>query len=184
MFEHRREALLPRPLFIWRIFKFGALSFGLAAVSLLIGIFGYRNFEGMSWIDAFVNAAMILGGMGPVNPLKSPSGKLFAGLSALGLGLLVSTAAESQLLAFQVVLILAFLPTFLLSGFIFPIQNMPKPIQLVTYVVPARYFLVALRGIVLKGVGLATVWPSLAALGIFSVVVLGLASVRLARERG
>lgn len=105
-------------------------------------------------------------------------------LGALGLGLLVSTAAESQLVAFQVVLILAFLPTFLLSGFIFPIQNMPKPIQMVTYIVPARYFLVALRGIVLKGVGLATVWPSLAALGIFSVVVLGLASVRLARERG
>ena len=82
------------------------------------------------------------------------------------------------------VLILAFLPTFLLSGFIFPIQNMPKPIQLVTYVVPARYFLVALRGIVLKGVGLATVWRSLAALAIYVVVVLGLASARLARERG
>ena len=61
-------------------------------------------------------------------------------------------------------LILAFLPTFLLSGFIFPIQNMPRPIQVVTYVVPARYFLVALRGIVLKGVGLATIWGHLAAL--------------------
>ncbi len=105
-------------------------------------------------------------------------------LGALGTGLLVSTAAESQLVAFQVVLILAFLPTFLLSGFIFPIQNMPRPIQLVTYIVPARYFLVALRGIVLKGVGLATVWRPLAALGIYFVAVLGLASARLARERG
>ena len=81
-------------------------------------------------------------------------------------------------------LILAFLPTFLLSGFIFPIQNMPQPIQVVTYVVPARYFLVALRGIVLKGVGLATVWRQLVALVVYAVVVLGLASVRLARERG
>ena len=81
-------------------------------------------------------------------------------------------------------LILAFLPTFLLSGFIFPIQNMPKPIQMVTYLVPARYFLVALRGIVLKGVGLATVWQSVASLGIYFVVILGLASARLARERG
>ena len=53
-----------------------------------------------------------------------------------------------------------------------------------TYIVPARYFLVALRGIVLKGVGLATVWRSVAALGIYAVAVLGLASVRLARERG
>ncbi len=89
MFEHRREALLPRPLFLWRIFKFGAVSFGLAAVSLLIGIFGYRNFEGMSWIDAFVNAAMILGGMGPVGELRTQAGKLFAGLYALYCGLIV-----------------------------------------------------------------------------------------------
>jgi ABC-2 type transport system permease protein len=105
-------------------------------------------------------------------------------LGALGTGLLVSTIADSQLVAFQVTLILAFLPTFLLSGFIFPIQNMPRPIQIVTYIVPARYFLVALRGIVLKGVGLATVWGHLAALVGYAMVVLGLASVRLARERG
>jgi ABC-2 type transport system permease protein len=105
-------------------------------------------------------------------------------LGALGTGLLVSTIADSQLVAFQVALILAFLPTFLLSGFIFPIQNMPLPIQVVTYLVPARYFLVVLRGIVLKGVGLATVWSNFVALAIYVVVVMGLASVRLARERG
>jgi drug efflux transport system permease protein len=105
-------------------------------------------------------------------------------VGALGTGLLVSTIAESQLVAFQVVLILAFLPTFLLSGFIFPIANMPKPLQVVTYGVPARYFLVVLRGIVLKGVGLGTVWWDVSALAVYSVVVLGLASARLARERG
>ncbi len=105
-------------------------------------------------------------------------------LGALGTGLLVSTVAESQLVAFQIALILAFLPTFLLSGFIFPIQNMPRPIQIVTTIVPARYFLVALRGIVLKGVGFATIWVQLAALTAYAVVVLGLASVRLSRERG
>jgi ABC-2 type transport system permease protein len=105
-------------------------------------------------------------------------------LGALGTGLLVSTVADSQLVAFQMALILAFLPTFLLSGFIFPIQNMPRPIQIVTYVVPARYFLVALRGIVLKGVGLSTVGVHVAALGIYATAVLGLSSVRLARERG
>lgn len=81
-------------------------------------------------------------------------------------------------------LILAFLPTFLLSGFIFPIQNMPTPIQVITHVVPARYFLVVLRGIVLKGVGLAPLWGQLAALAAYTLAVLGLASVRLARERG
>ncbi len=105
-------------------------------------------------------------------------------LGALGTGLLVSTVSESQLVAFQIVLILAFLPTFLLSGFIFPIQNMPAAVQLVTYAVPARYFLVVLRGIVLKGVGLLTVWRDVAALTIYVVAVLGLASARLARERG
>lgn len=105
-------------------------------------------------------------------------------LGALGTGLLVSTVADSQLFAFQATLILAFLPTFLLSGFIFPIDNMPRPIQIVTYAVPARYFLVALRGIVLKGVGLAAVGVHLAALMAYASVVLGLASVRLARERG
>ncbi len=105
-------------------------------------------------------------------------------LGALGTGLLVSTVAESQLIAFQIALILAFLPTFLLSGFIFPIQNMPKPIQVVTYIVPARYVLVALRGIVLKGVGLATVWTQVVALTVYALVVLALASARLSRERG
>lgn len=89
MFERRRDSLLPRPLFIRRIFKYGAVSFGLAAVSLLIGIFGYRQLEDMSWLDAFVNAAMILGGMGPVGELHTRAGKLFAGCYALYCGLIV-----------------------------------------------------------------------------------------------
>jgi ABC-2 type transport system permease protein len=105
-------------------------------------------------------------------------------LCALGTGLFVSTIADSQLVAFQVVLILAFLPTFLLSGFVFPIANMPRPIQLVTYLTPARYFLVALRGVVLKGVSLVTVWHQVAAMSVYALIVLGLASVRLSRERG
>ncbi len=89
MFEHLREPLLPRPLFLWRIFKYGLASFGLAAASLLIGICGYRQLEGMSWLDAFVNAAMILGGMGPVGELHTRAGKLFAGCYALYCGLIV-----------------------------------------------------------------------------------------------
>ena len=81
--------MLPRHLFIRRVFKYGAISFGLAAVSLLIGILGYRQLEGMSWIDAYVNAAMILGGMGPVGELHTRAGKLFAGTYALYCGLIV-----------------------------------------------------------------------------------------------
>jgi len=70
----------------------------------------------------------------------------------------------------------------MLSGFIFPISSMPAFLQVVTYGVPARYFLVALRGIVLKGVGPAVFWQDLVALAVFAVVILGLASVRVRRQ--
>jgi ABC-2 type transport system permease protein len=103
-------------------------------------------------------------------------------VGALGTGLFVSTMTDSQEMAFQVASLVAMLPTLILSGFIFPISSMPVPLQIVSYGVPARHFLVALRGIVLKGVGLADVWPSLAALAVFGVVVLGLSAVRLARR--
>ena len=73
----------------------------------------------------------------------------------------------------------SFLPTMMLSGFVFPIASMPEAIRAFTYVVPARYFLVALRAILLKGVGLSAYWQSLAALVIFDAVMLTAASRRL-----
>jgi ABC-2 type transport system permease protein len=120
-------------------------------------------------------------------PVRGPWPVLLLALSlflvgALGMGLFISTIADTQQVAFQVALLASFLPTMLLSGFVFPIASMPRPLQLITYIVPARYFLVALRSVVLKGVGLETVAGSIVALAIFAVVVLGLASVRLRRE--
>jgi len=103
-------------------------------------------------------------------------------VGALGLGLLISSIAETQQVAFQVALLVSFLPTLMLSGFVFPIASMPRALQLITYAVPARYFLVALRAIVLKGAGLGVYWVDLVALSVFAVVVLGLASVRLQRQ--
>ena len=103
-------------------------------------------------------------------------------VGALGLGILISSIAESQQVAFQVALLSSFLPTLMLSGFIFPIASMPAFLQGVTYAVPARYFLTALRGIVLKGVGWSTVWPQLLALSVFAAIVLTLAAVRLRRQ--
>ena len=103
-------------------------------------------------------------------------------VGALGLGLLISSVAETQQVAFQLALLSSFLPTLMLSGFIFPIAAMPPFLQAVTYVVPARYFLIALRGIVLKGIGLPVIWPQIVALAIYATVVLGLASVRLRRQ--
>jgi len=102
---------------------------------------------------------------------------------ALGFGLLISTIADTQALAFQAGLITSMLPALLLSGFIFQIRIMPEWLQVVTYAVPARYFLVILRGIILKGEGLLTYWDDVLALVIFGAAVVTLASVRLARRK-
>jgi ABC-2 type transport system permease protein len=103
-------------------------------------------------------------------------------VGALGTGLLVSTVSDTQQVAFQAGALIAFLPTLILSGFIFPISSMPIVLRYITYVVPARHFLVALRGVVLKGLGLVDVWPSVLALVIYAVFTLALSSVRLARR--
>lgn len=87
MFEHRRQPLLSKSAFLRRLARFAAAATLLVAFSWMIGILGYRVFEGMSWIDAILNSAMILGGMGPVNPIHSDAGKLFASFYALFAGI-------------------------------------------------------------------------------------------------
>jgi len=104
-------------------------------------------------------------------------------VGALATGLLVSTISDTQQVAFQIALLVSLLPTLMLSGFIFPIASMPRALQIVTHIVPARYFLQALRGIVLKGSEASQLISEFAALGIYAAAALTLASVRLARER-
>ncbi len=101
---------------------------------------------------------------------------------ALGFGLLISTIAVNQTFAFQAGLLTSLLPALLLSGFVFQIRIMPVWLQAITYLVPARYFLVVLRGIILKGEGLATYWDDVAALVVYGLVVVSLASLRLVRR--
>jgi ABC-2 type transport system permease protein len=103
-------------------------------------------------------------------------------IGAQAQGLVISSVAPTQQVAFQLALLSSFLPTVLLSGFIFPISSMPQVVQVITHVIPARYFLVALRAIVLKGAEASAFWQDLVALGIFAAVMLTLASVRLGRE--
>jgi ABC-2 type transport system permease protein len=103
-------------------------------------------------------------------------------VGALGLGLLVSSVADSQAMAFQLGAATSMLPSILLSGFIFPIRAMPAAVRALTYAVPARYFLVVLRGVILKGAGLAPYLADLAFLLIYALVVLGLAFARLTRK--
>jgi hypothetical protein len=92
MFEHRSQQLLPRRAFLYRLGRFALAALLLVMVSWAIGILGYRASEGMSWIDATLNAAMILGGMGPVDTLHTDSGKLFASVYALFSGIVFLVA--------------------------------------------------------------------------------------------
>ena len=103
-------------------------------------------------------------------------------LCTLGLGLLVSTLSRTQQQAMMLAAFVFMLPQIYLSGFIFPIQNMPRAFQLITYVVPLRYFVVILRGVFLKGVGLATLWPQVVALLGLGVLILFLARLRFRRQ--
>lgn len=93
MFEHRTQPVLPRAQFFLRLARTGSIALGLIGVSLLIGMIGYHALEQLGWLDAFLNASMLLGGMGPVDPPKTSGGKLFAGLYALYCGLVVILVA-------------------------------------------------------------------------------------------
>ena len=87
MFEHRSKPLLPRKVYYRHVARNIFIGLIVIIVSLGIGMAGYHHFEKMSWLDAFVNAAMILSGMGPVGTLQTEAGKLFAGCYALYSGL-------------------------------------------------------------------------------------------------
>ena len=105
-------------------------------------------------------------------------------LCTLGLGLFISTLAQTQQQAMMLTAFVFILPQMLLSGFAFPIQNMPEIFQLVTFLVPLRYYLVILRGVFLKGVGFAVLWPEAVTLSGMGVVILLLARVRFRRRLG
>ena len=95
-------------------------------------------------------------------------------MTSIGIGLIISTLSETQQQAMMSTFFF-YLPAVLLSGFMFPIANMPEVVQAVTYLNPLRYFLVIIRGIFLKGVGVAILWPQIMALLILGILVLTLA---------
>jgi hypothetical protein len=92
LYESSHEPLLSRPAFLFRLLKNAAAASGLVAFSWGLGILGYRHFEGMAWVDATLNSAMLLGGMGPVGELRTTGGKLFASFYALYCGLVLIVA--------------------------------------------------------------------------------------------
>jgi ABC-2 type transport system permease protein len=134
------------------------LVIGLAdvALSALLGVYLFGvPFQGSVWLLAGLSFQFLAG--------------------SLGLGLFISAATRSQVVATQVSMLVTFLPSFLLSGFMFAISVMPKPLQLITLLVPARYFLVVTRGIFLKGVGPDVLAVQAAMMILFATLGLALA---------
>jgi len=145
----------------------GELIFGKFAPYFVIGMFDLliAVLMGRFLFDVPLRGNVIL--------LFALSGIFLTG--SLALGIYISVVAKNQLLASQMAILTSFLPTFLLSGFTYEIFNMPKFVQAITYLIPARYFIIILRGIYLKKVGMETLWPQAACLLIFVFVSVTLA---------
>lgn len=101
---------------------------------------------------------------------------------SMALGLMLSAVLKSQQVALQTALLASMLPSLLLSGFIFPIANMPAALQAISYVVPARYFIAITRGLFLKGAGLVALWPDLLAMVVYATVLVGIATLAFRRS--
>ena len=151
------EQLLSTPVRAGEIVMGKMLAFfvvGVAdtTIAVLVGIYVYGvPFRGQIWMLALTTAIFLTG--------------------AFFWGILVSAIARTQLFAFQLGLITTFLPSFLLSGFLYALENMPIPIQVFTHLVPARYFVTIVRGIFLKGIGMQILWGQVAFLVGFSFLV-------------
>lgn len=120
-------------------------------------------------------------------PIKGNLGLLFLGgllylTCALGFGIFVSAVTNTVNAANLLAMFSSLLPSILLSGFIFPVESMPRAVQIITYVIPARYFIAIIRGILLKGVGLTTLWPEFLFLLVFGAALL-LFSASLFKKR-
>ncbi len=100
----------------------------------------------------------------------------------MSLGLLISIVAKKQVQASQMAILITFLPSFIMSGFVFPIANMPLALKAITYIVPARYFVTILKGIFLKGVGVSILWAEGILLLCFTGVIFILAMRKFKKE--
>ncbi|MBI2212695.1 MAG: ABC transporter permease [Acidobacteria bacterium] len=163
MEQLRVTSLRPSELIVGKTLPYLGISLIATAIILVAARVLFGVVVAGSYLDLFVATLIFLVG-------------------ALGWGLLVSSLAQTQAMAFQIGLVTSLLPTIFFSGFIFPIRSMPVVIQAISYIVPARYFLVVLRGVVLKGAGLVPYWKDLAFLVLYAALVLGIATARLARR--
>jgi ABC-2 type transport system permease protein len=163
MEQLRVSSLTPGELLVGKIVPYLSISLAAAATILLAARLLFGVVVRGSYLDLLAATLVYL-------------------IGALGFGLLVSSVSGSQAMAFQVGVSTSMLPAILLSGFIFPIRSMPAAVRVLTYAVPARYFLVVERGVILKGAGLRPYLEDLTFLLVYAVVVMGLALARLTRK--
>jgi len=162
------EQLLVTPIRPYQLLMGKLLPFiilGAVDVTLVLAVARY-------WFEVPMRGSVLL--------LYGLSG-LFV-LTTLGLGLFVSTISKTQQQAMLTAQFFIFLPFVFLSGFVFPIENMPLLIQYITYLVPLRYFVVIIRGVFLKGIGMAELWPEALALLVFGVTIFTLSVLRFRKR--
>jgi ABC-2 type transport system permease protein len=150
-------------LILGKFIPYFAIGMTDVLISVLMGEFLFHVPLRGSVILLFVMAAVFLTG-------------------ALSMGILISVIAKNQFLANEIALVATFLPSFLLSGFIYPISNMPLVLQVLTHIVPARYFVALMKGIYLKGVGLDILWREALLLVVFVCLVVFLAIMRFKKK--
>jgi ABC-2 type transport system permease protein len=155
--------LRPAELVLGKMLAFFALGFVDTLISIALGVFVFH-------VPLRGSPVLLIG-----------TSCLFL-IGALGWGILVSALCRSQLAAYQLGMVTSFLPAFLLSGFVYSIENMPTVIQVITHIVPSRYFVSVLKGVFLKWVGIEILWGEIAFLAAFAVLVFVLASRRLRQK--
>lgn len=162
------EQLLSTPvrageIVLGKMLAFFTVGVADTTIAVLVGIFVYGvPFRGSALMLAFSTMIFLCG--------------------AFFWGIMVSALARTQLFAFQLGLVTTFLPSFLLSGFLYAIENMPMPIQVITHVVPARYFVTIVRGIFLKGIGIHLLWGQVLFLAAFALLVFWAAERRMRQK--
>jgi ABC-2 type transport system permease protein len=153
----------PRELVLGKLLAYFALGITDMLICVIVGVFIFQvPFRGSVWFLFFTSCLFLFG--------------------ALSWGIFISATARTQLLAFQMGMLSSFLPGYLLSGFIYSIQNMPKVIQVVSAIVPARYFVTILNGVFLKGVGIRVLWGEVTMLVVYAGIVFIAASRKMRQK--
>lgn len=151
-------------LIIGKTIPYTVVALFVAAFTLLIANIAFGITVKGSYILLFVSTLVFL-------------------IASLSLGIFISTVADSQQVAFQIASVATMLPTFILSGFIFPIESMPVAIQVLTNITPAKFYIIILRSIMLKGTGIESFWKPLVSLLIFASVFMGISTLRTRRAK-